>query len=99
MTGERVFFSVTMLPQGWQFNALSNQPLLLSVASNGITLPSSCRNGSCRTCISRLVSGQVHYLIEWPGLSVEEKRDGYILPCVAYPQGDLALENRAARQA
>ena len=95
---EPVLVSVTILPQGWQFDALPDQPLLLSAASNGITLPSSCRNGSCRTCISRLLSGQVHYRIEWPGLSLEEKRDGYVLPCVAYPQGNLTLENRAARR-
>jgi ferredoxin len=40
----------------------------------------------------------VHYRIEWPGLSADEKRDGYILPCVAYPDADIALENRAARR-
>ena len=92
-------FSVTMTEQGWQFPASAGQPLLLSAAEAGIALPSSCRNGTCRTCISRVASGQVHYRIEWPGLSAEEKRDGYILPCVAYPQSDLALENRAARRA
>jgi len=93
------WFSVTMVTQGWQFHASAGQPLLLSAAEAGIALPSSCRNGTCRTCISRIVSGQVLYRIEWPGLSAEEKRDGYILPCVAYPQSDLALENRAARRA
>jgi hypothetical protein len=33
----------------------------------------------------------VTYRIEWPGLSGEEKQDGYMLPCVAYPQSDLVL--------
>jgi ferredoxin len=91
-------FSVTMNPQGWRFPASAGQPLLLSAAQAGIALPSSCRNGTCRTCISRVASGQVHYRIEWPGLSAQEKRDGYILPCVAYPQSDLTLENLAARK-
>jgi ferredoxin len=91
--------SVTILPQQWQFDASPNQLLLLSAARAGITLPSSCRNGTCRTCISRMAAGQVRYLIEWPGLSAEEKRDGYILPCVAYPQSDVTLENQAARRA
>jgi len=92
-------FTVTMLPQQWQFNASPDQPLLLSAAQAGITLPSSCRNGTCRTCISRISAGQVQYRIEWPGLSAEEKRDGHILPCVAYPQSALTLENQAARRA
>ncbi|MGZ5819510.1 MAG: 2Fe-2S iron-sulfur cluster-binding protein, partial [Burkholderiaceae bacterium] len=54
---------------------------------------SSCRNGTCRTCMCRLIDGQVSYRIEWPGLSADEKRDGYILPCVAYPESDLVIEN------
>ena len=98
MMDKNTVVSVTIMPQGWQFDASPDQNLLLSAARAGIALPSSCRNGTCRTCISKLVSGTVHYRIEWPGLSADEKRDGYILPCVAYPQGDLMLENRAARR-
>jgi ferredoxin len=90
--------SIIMMPQGWTFDASSGQPLLVSAGLAGITLPSSCRNGTCRTCISRITSGQVHYRIEWPGLSAQEKGDGYILPCVAYPQSDTTLENQAARR-
>lgn len=91
-------YSVTISPTGWNFLASPDQPLLLSAAKAGIILPSSCRNGTCRTCISRITSGKVDYRIEWPGLSAEEKRDGYILPCVAYPQSDMTLENGAARR-
>ena len=91
-------YSVTISPAGWDFLAPPDQPLLLSADQAGIILPSSCRNGTCRTCISRTTSGKVHYRIEWPGLSAEEKRDGYILPCVAYPQNDMTLENGAARR-
>ncbi|MGA8786927.1 MAG: 2Fe-2S iron-sulfur cluster-binding protein, partial [Polaromonas sp.] len=57
-----------------------------------LTLGSSCRNGACRSCICHLSSGQVVYRIEWPGLSMEEKREGYILPCVAYPSSDVVIE-------
>jgi ferredoxin len=96
---DRITFPVAMNPQAWKFLASADQTLLLSAAKAGIILPSSCRNGTCRTCISRITSGHVHYRIEWPGLSAEEKRDGYILPCVAYPQSDLTLENGAARRA
>jgi hypothetical protein len=34
----------------------------------------------------------VRYRIEWPGLSAEEKAEGYILPCVAHAQSDLILD-------
>lgn len=73
------------------FAAPATLPLLIAAEAAGLAWPSSCRNGTCRTCIRRLVSGTVTYRIEWPGLSGEEKQDGYMLPCVAYPQSDLVL--------
>jgi ferredoxin len=99
MTDGSVKFMVTVAPHGWQFEAPASRPLLLSAGRAGITLPSSCRNGTCRTCLCLMTAGQVHYRIEWPGLSADEKREGYILPCVAYPDSDITLDNCAARRA
>ncbi len=69
----------------------ADQPLLQAAALAGIELLASCRNGTCRACRRRLISGQVSYRIDWPGLSREEKLQGWILPCVAYPNSDLVL--------
>lgn len=91
-------FSIAIEPAGWQFTADALQPLLRAAALAGIVLPSSCRNGTCRACICRLRSGKVRYEIEWPGLSADEKREGYILPCVAYPESDLVVEAPRARR-
>jgi ferredoxin len=84
-------YSARLLPDGLPFAAPAGTPLLQSALQAGIFLDSSCRNGTCRTCICRLASGRVSYRIDWPGLSAEEKADGCILPCVAYPASDLAL--------
>lgn len=73
------------------FEARADQPLLHSAEDAGLPLPSSCRNGTCRTCMQRLVRGQVHYRIAWPGLLAQEKAEGWILPCVAYPDSDIVL--------
>ena len=85
------FFIAKVEPGGQQFDAWANQPLLLSAEQGGINWPSSCRNGACRTCISQLDQGEVRYQIEWPSLSAEEKAEGYVLPCVAFPCSDLTL--------
>ncbi len=90
-------FAVTLAAQGWSFDATEELNLLEAASLAGIVLPSSCRNGSCRTCMCSLVSGEIQYRIEWPGLSAEERREGFILPCVAYPCSDLVLGNVAAR--
>ncbi len=89
-------FKATLQDQGWQFNAPSDLSLLEAALAAGIQLPSSCRNGSCRTCLCQLISGQVKYRIEWPGLSREEKADGCILPCVALPLTDVLIEVKTA---
>jgi ferredoxin len=91
-------FAVKIEPQGWRFEVSADRTLLLSARSAGVVLPSSCRNGTCRTCICLMKQGRVHYRIEWPGLSPEEKREGYILPCVAYPDEDLIMEIPGARR-
>jgi ferredoxin len=85
-------FSVQVHPAGWSYPASASQSLLSAALQAAIRLPSSCRNGTCRACMCRLVSGNVAYRIEWPGLSAEEKAEGFILPCVAQPLSDLVLQ-------
>jgi ferredoxin len=91
-------FTITLEPSGWCFPAGDGTSVLAAAEAAGIELPSSCRNGTCRTCFCRLLSGSVRYLVEWPGLSLEEKRDGYMLPCVALAQSDLVIEAPLARR-
>jgi len=74
------------------FDAWADRPLLLSMEQGGVDWPSSCRNGTCRTCIGQLVSGTVRYEMDWPGLTAEEKEEGYVLPCVAHPCSDVVLK-------
>ena len=98
--GDERIFSARVEPRGLDFKASSALTLLQAAeqaSRDGIggmqdlTLASACRNGTCRTCICRLTTGEVRYRIEWPGLSLDEKKDGYILPCVAYPASDVVL--------
>jgi ferredoxin len=86
------FFSGQTQPDGQTFDAWKEQPLLMSLEAGLINWPSSCRNGTCRTCIGKVTDGQVRYEIAWPGLSAEEKTEGYVLPCVAYPCSDVTLK-------
>ena len=85
------WFTATNPSEGLQVDAPSDQVLLLSLEMGGSNWQSSCRNGTCRTCIGKLEQGQVRYAIEWPGLSTEEMEEGYALPCVAYPCSDIVI--------
>ena len=84
-------FTARTEPDQLQVDAWSHEPLLLSLEVGGANWPSSCRAGSCRTCIGQIESGQVRYTMEWPGLTPEEHAQGYVLPCVAHPCSNVVL--------
>lgn len=89
-------FQILVTPLQRQFEAAADQTLLLAAEQSGVILPSSCRNGTCRTCICKMRSGSVRYLVEWPGLSQEEKQEGYVLPCVATATSNVVIEQAQA---
>ena len=88
---------VRLEPSGLDFETDGDITLLKAAEAAGIELPSSCRNGTCRTCICLRLAGETRHIIEWPGLSAEEKAEGWILPCVAQALGDITLEVPDAR--
>lgn len=62
--------------------------LLELAESRGLTPEFSCRGGSCGTCKTRLVSGQVHY----PNPPAELPEDGSVLICCAVPAAGEPLQ-------
>jgi len=89
-------YTVVLRGQAWTFGVQPDEPVLLGAEAAGVELPNSCRNGTCRTCLCQMLQGAVRYRIDWPGVSAEEKADGWILPCVAYATSDLLLDVPAA---
>ncbi|MBI2734733.1 MAG: 2Fe-2S iron-sulfur cluster binding domain-containing protein [Aquabacterium sp.] len=98
MSNEPLWGHVQLQPSGLRFAVQPGQSLLEAALASGVHMPRSCRNGTCRACMCQLLSGQVRYRIEWPGLSPDEKDEGWILPCVALPLGDVVLEAPSARR-
>lgn len=94
----RPAFLVRIEPAGWEYAAGGEQSLMAAARAAKIELPASCRNGTCRTCLCRMTSGRIRYSIDWPGVSREEKAEGYILPCVAHAECDVVLEVPRARK-
>ncbi|HEY9271459.1 2Fe-2S iron-sulfur cluster-binding protein, partial [Achromobacter sp.] len=85
-------FPVLVQPAGLRFDAPADTSVLLAAQAAGIKLPSSCRNGTCRACMCLLLEGEIAYSIEWPGLSRDEKEEGWILPCVARAGSALEIQ-------
>jgi ferredoxin len=85
-------FTITLQPSQRRFTSTGQTTILEAAALAGLRLSSSCRNGTCRSCLCRLVDGTLQYRIDWPGLSADEKATGWILPCVALPTSDLTID-------
>ncbi len=85
------FHTLRTDPDGQQCDTWPEQTLLQSMEQGSIAWPSSCRNGQCRTCLGVLIAGEVHYQMEWPGLTPEEHASGCVLPCVAHPRSDVVI--------
>jgi ferredoxin len=93
MDAEIPFVTGRIEPEGQTFDAWKNQTLLDSIEQGGLSWPSSCRSGNCRTCMTMLVAGEVRYEMAWPGLAPEEMAQGCVLPCAAYPVTDVVLQD------
>jgi len=89
-------FRLHLADTGETFASAADATLLQTLLRAGVAWPASCRNGSCRACIGRLVQGRVRYAIEWPGLLPEEKASGCVLPCAAFPLEDVVLSGPGA---
>ncbi|WP_295529811.1 2Fe-2S iron-sulfur cluster-binding protein [uncultured Pseudacidovorax sp.] len=85
-------YSILIQPSGLRFTAQAGRSLLRAAEDAGVVLPSSCRNGTCRTCLCQVSEGVVAHTIEWPGVTREERAEGWILPCVAEARSDVVLE-------
>lgn len=90
MTNDNLY-TVLSESEDLQVDALASEPLLVSLEMGGSNWPSSCRSGTCRTCVGQLISGTVRYPMEWPGLTKEEQAEGYVLPCVAQPCSNVVI--------
>jgi ferredoxin len=62
------------------------QPLLDFFENAGVEIPYACRTGVCGTCKCR-ARGETESLTD-AGLSLRERRDGWILTCVSFPRSD-----------
>jgi ferredoxin-NADP reductase len=69
----------------------AGQSLLEAAEMNGINIPSSCRQGQCGTCVTRLLGGDAQMDCE-DGLDPALKSQGYILTCVARTEGNVRLD-------
>ncbi|MBB1250555.1 hybrid-cluster NAD(P)-dependent oxidoreductase [Rhizobium sp. G21] len=90
-TTEAKTFTVQFSKQGKTIEVRADQTVLSCAKKAGVRLPSSCANGICGTCKSKLVSGAVD-MKHGGGIRQREIDSGLFLPCCSKPMSDLVID-------
>jgi ferredoxin-NADP reductase/mono/diheme cytochrome c family protein len=69
----------------------SGQTVLETAEEHGVGIPSSCRQGQCGTCKTRLLEGKVRMDTE-EGLDPDSRAQGFVLTCVGHAEGAVKLD-------
>jgi ferredoxin-NADP reductase len=69
----------------------SGQTILEAAEEHGVPIPSSCRQGQCGTCKTKLLEGDVQMDAE-EGLDADSKAQGFVLTCVGHARGLVKLD-------
>ena len=67
------------------------QTVLEAAEEHGVAIPSSCRQGQCGTCKTKLLEGNVRMDAE-EGLDPDSRAQGFVLTCVGRADGTVKLD-------
>lgn len=76
--------------EGKSYACEEGASVLDTLLAHGVAVAHSCGSGACQTCMLRLESGAVPQAAQ-TGLKDTLRAQGYFLPCVCHPQGDLEI--------
>jgi CDP-4-dehydro-6-deoxyglucose reductase len=73
---------------GQKYELQPGESVLDGLLRNGVAAAHACKSGSCGSCMMRVLEGELPSSSQ-PGLKDSWKAQGYFLPCVCVPNGDL----------
>ena len=88
-------YTIYLAQLGKSFEAEADEIILDAAERGGIVLAYSCRSGTCRSCMTRVLSGCVEHDPEYADelhIDRHEIADGYRLLCSAFARSDVELD-------
>ena len=89
--GSADLVSIEFAKSGKQISGSRKLPLLDLAEANGVEIDYACRTGSCGACKVRVLRGETRGS-DTSVLSADERKEGYVLACVAAPSSDCVIE-------
>jgi ferredoxin-NADP reductase len=84
-------FKVRFAKSGDEITVAPGQTVLAAAQAGGMRVPSSCSQGLCGTCKTKLVEGTVD-MKHGGGIRQREIDQGMFLPCCSMPTSDLVVD-------
>ncbi len=83
--------------EGKRYECAPEETILEGLERQGVLLPSSCRAGSCQTCMMRAVSGEPTPESQ-QGIKDTLRVQGYFLACMCKPREDMEISLAATSE-
>ena len=80
---------------GHSFEVAEGEIVLTAAIRQGVDIPYSCRSGTCRTCLSKIMSGRIEHEPEYEDelmLDRSEVEDGFRLLCSSLACEDSEID-------
>ncbi|MFM0490198.1 FAD-binding oxidoreductase [Paraburkholderia graminis] len=84
-------FTVKLSRSTKSFTMNASETVLVAARKNGVSIPSSCSQGMCGTCKTKVLEGSVD-MKHNGGIREREVQKGFRLLCCSRPTSDLVLE-------
>jgi CDP-4-dehydro-6-deoxyglucose reductase len=88
-------FTVTLAKSGAHFTVEPDETILEAAEKAGVLVAYSCRSGTCRSCLTRVLSGCAEHDPDYAdelNIDADEYAENYRLLCSALAHSDLELE-------
>ncbi len=86
-------FKITIKNSGESFRVEAGESILVAAKRQHVTLPYACDDGTCGSCMCRIIEGAVEYPGGRPlALLDKDLKDGKGLCCVGHPVSDMLIE-------
>ncbi len=82
-------FTAVWAPTGQEIQVPADVPLLDALETSGVSVPSSCRSGTCGTCRVSVTGGEVRHR---DVVLSDREREDHMVPCVSRGSGRIILD-------